>query len=204
LSIPAMVDSGSAEKSEYTYEKAVYTEAINALHQSGLYEEADQLYAEGAASGHMPWSVMPNSDEKCFGLDLHGMSVAVAHSGVCVALQKEIVTAQSDVESWNKDVMIVTGCGRRSGERFRPVLRPEVQRMLTEEFYPPLSTTSIPGNMGALLVPRDDIKAWLNHQRQQKGGRLMHVADVLRDISSGHRLENALGSAFTPPPSEDQ
>ena len=196
----------SQELNEYPYEKAVYTEAINALHKSGLYEEADQLYAEGVANGHLPWAVMQQGDGtegKRLRLDLHGMSAAVAHSAVRVSLQKEIVRLQStSSEARANDAMIITGRGRRSGERFRPVLRPEVQRMLTEEFYPPLGSSSIPGNMGALLVSSDDIQAWLNHQQQQKGERLMFVADVLRDISSvriekallssGNRLERAL------------
>lgn len=191
MSIPPVGDFVE-DTPEYTYEKAIYTEAINALHKSGLYEEADQLYAEGATSGHLPWSVMPNSDSNRLCLDLHGMSAAVAHSGVRVALQKEIVTAQNDAEVLERDVMIVTGLGRRSGERFRPVLRPEVQRMLTEEFFPPMGTSSVPGNMGALLIPKSDIRAWLEEQRKQRGERLMLVADVLKDISTGNRLEKAL------------
>jgi len=191
-----------SEVSEYTYEKAVYTESINALHKNGLYEEADQLYAEGVASGHLPWAVMPSSsggDHKQLRLDLHGMSAAVAHSAVRVSLEKEIMgpaqMAQPDDNIRARDVMIVTGRGRRSGERYRPVLRPEVQRMLTEEFYPPLGTSSLPGNLGALLVPGEDIEAWLNYQQVQKGERLMFVADVLRGISSGSRIEQALQSS---------
>jgi len=192
-----------SEVSEYTYEKAVYTESINALHKNGLYEEADQLYAEGVASGHLSWAVMPSSggggDHKQLRLDLHGMSAAVAHSAVRVSLEKEIMgpaqMAQPDDNIRARDVMIVTGRGRRSGERYRPVLRPEVQRMLTEEFYPPLSTSSMPGNLGALLVPGEDIEAWLNYQQVQKGERLMFVADVLRGISSGSRIEQALQSS---------
>lgn len=191
MSIP-LVGDFEEKTPEYTYEKAIYTEAINALHKSGLYEEADQLYAEGATNGHLPWSVMRNSDSNRLYLDLHGMSAAVAHAGVRVALQKEIATAPNDAEVLGRDVMIVTGLGRRSGERFRPVLRPEVQRMLTEEFFPPIGTSSVPGNMGALLIPKSDIEAWLEHQRKQRGERLMLVADVLKDISTGNRLERAL------------
>lgn len=193
--------SSDSDASDYTYEKAIYTESINALHKSGLYEEADQLYAEGVANGHLPWSVMDNqgaASQKQLMLDLHGMSAAVAHSAVRVALQKEIMGASSDINdenAWTKDVMIITGLGRRSGERFRPILRPEVQRMLTEEFFPPLTTSSVPGNLGALLTPSEEIGAWLTNQKQQKGERLLIVADVLRDISSGNRLEKALASS---------
>ena len=220
LSIPpAMEDTSEdgtvvdddSEEAEYTYEKAIYTESINALHKSGLYEEADQLYAEGVSNGHLPWAVLQGQGgttdkKKQLRLDLHGMSAAVAHSAVRVSLQKEIMVGSSSSQLpssssnnansiWDRNVMIITGRGRRSGEKFRPVLRPEVQRMLTEEFYPPLTTSSIPKNMGALLVPSTDIEAWLSHQQQQKGERLLSVADVLRDISSGNRLEKALRSS---------
>jgi len=203
VNIPAIGGSDDYDLagSEYTYEKAVYAESINALHKSGLYEEADQLYATGVSSGHLPWAVVPGNNRKRLRLDLHGMSAAVAHSAVRISLQREIMGSPSQQflsegnGVWDRDVMIITGRGRRSGERFRPVLRPEVQRMLTEEFYPPLGTSSMPGNLGALLVPSQDIEAWLKHQRRQRGERLLFVADVLRDISSGNRLERALLSS---------
>ena len=195
-------DVDSDEVSEYTYEKAIYTESINALHKNGLYIEADQLYAEGVAAGHLPWAVIDGHDQTSqLRLDLHGMSAAVAHAAVRVSLQKETMASQSSsikhaTRRRMRDVLIITGRGRRSGEKYRPVLRPEVQRMLTEEFYPPLGTSSIPGNMGALLVSSKDIDGWLDHQRKQKGERLLFVADVLRDISSGNRLERALLRKF--------
>ena len=89
-------------------------------------------------------------------------------------------------------MIIVTGRGRNSALRMRPVLRPEVQRMLLEEFYPPLSTTSIPGNMGAVRIPSSDISAWLSHQRKQKGSRMLAVASVLRNLSSVDRLRQSI------------
>jgi exonuclease III len=142
LNIPPH-DNNIGEKafddSEYTYEKAIYTESINALHKSGLYEEADQLYAEGVTNGHLPWAVMTTrgKENKQLRLDLHGMSAAVAHSAVRVSLQKEIMGSSSSSQpsssggSTNRarDVLIITGQGRRSGERFRPVLRPGERRI---------------------------------------------------------------------------
>jgi hypothetical protein len=197
LNIPSDNLDGKSEVSEYTYEKAIHTEAINALYKNGLYTEADQLYADGVTNGHLPWPVLDGIDDEQLKLDLHGMSAAVAHSAVRVSLQKEIIGSQTyDGDAKARDVLIITGRGRRSGEMFRPVLRPEVQRMLTEEFYPPLGTRSIPGNMGALLVSSGDIEGWLNHQQKQKGERLLFVADMLRDITSGNRLERALFKKF--------
>ena len=176
---------------EYTYEKALYTEAINALNKHGMYEEADQLYAEGAADGHLPWAVIEDDDPSVLKLDLHGMSAAVAHSAICVSLQKE--TARSTGGgAWDKDVIVLTGTGRRSGERFRPVLTTEVQKMLQLKFVPPLQALSAQGNKATLKIPKEDIVAWFDHQKRQKRERLLAVADVMRDISSGNRLERAL------------
>lgn len=68
--------------------------------------------------------------------------------------------------------------------------------MLLEEFYPPLSTVSVPGNMGALRVPASDINAWLKHQREQKGARLLAIADVLKNFSSGSRLKQMIAKSL--------
>ena len=64
--------------------------------------------------------------------------------------------------------------------------------MLVEEFYPPLNTASIPGNMGAVRVPAEDIQKWLSHQRQQKGSRMLAVASVIKNISSIDRLRQSI------------
>ena len=56
--------------------------------------------------------------------------------------------------------------------------------MLVEEFYPPVSSSSIPGNMGALRVPASDIQAWLQHQHRAKGARMLALAAVLRKLST--------------------
>eukprot|EP00984_Skeletonema_dohrnii_P012466 scaffold5060_cov123-Skeletonema_dohrnii-CCMP3373.AAC.4 len=184
-------DDASDDDLDYTYEKALYTESINALYKHGMYEEADQLYAEGAASGHLPWAVMEDSDPSTLKLDLHGMSIAVAHSAICVSLQKETARS-SDGSVWDKDVVIITGTGRRSGERFRPVLTTELQKMLQGQFVPSLAASAVPGNKGMLKIPREDIVAWFDHQRRQKRERLLAVAEAMRDITSGDRLERAL------------
>lgn len=194
MSIPRMEntdDDVPDDDLDYTYEKALYTEAINALYKHGLYEEADQLYAEGAANGHLPWAVIEDNDVSTLKLDLHGMSIAVAHSAICVSLQKETARS-SDGSGWDKDVFILTGTGRRSGERFRPVLTAEVQKMLQGQFVPSLGASALPGSKGMLRIPREDVANWFDHQRQQKRDRLLAVAEAMRDITSGDRLERAL------------
>jgi pentatricopeptide repeat protein len=179
-------------------ERILYVGAITTLYKDGLYDAADEVFVTAISKGCLPFNLDRQSygAENRFTLDLHGMNVAVAHSAVRIALQQEVLS-----NSWNRtelcdnDIVIVTGRGRKSALQMRPVLRPEIQRMLVEEFYPPLSTTSVPGNMGALRVASEEINAWLDCQRQQKGARMLSVAAVLKNLSSGSRLKEALSRA---------
>lgn len=192
----------SPNANEPTYEYFVYTEAITALYRNGCYDRADELYASAVACDALPWAVVSGGaiTSPNLTLDLHGMTSAVAHSAVRVALQREVQSASWSMTDdasdsgemlWERDVVVITGRGKGSERRYRPVLRPEVQRMLVEEFYPPIGTSSIPGNMGALQLPSSDIEGWLNHQRGQKGKRLLAMADILKDLS-GPRLKGSL------------
>jgi len=173
-----------------SYENAIYTAAITSLHKNGLYDSADELYARAMTEGFLPWPILEDEDNPMqLKLDLHGMSLAIAHAAVRVSLQQ---FGQSAVETSKQDVIIVTGRGKRSFKYLRPCLRPEVQRMLLEEFYPPLSTASIPGNMGALIIPSTDVAAWNKYQYQQKGKCFIKIASILKSISCGNRLQKAL------------
>ena len=178
----------SFEDSEASsYEEILCTGALNSLHLHGLYEDADVLYVQACTQGYLPFSIEADDVSNTFVLDLHGMNVAMAHSAVRIALQHYALPASQD-----GDMVIVTGRGMNSAQRLRPVLRPEVQRMLLEEFYPPLSTSSIPGNMGALRVPAQDVKEWVTEQRQQKGARMLAIADVLKNLTSGERIRKSI------------
>ena len=204
----------SYPNTDENYEMVLYVGAITALHNEGLYDDADDAFVAAVNGRFLPFdlkSQVLDDGKQHIVLDLHGMNVPVAHSAVRVALQQEVETASwstkqplkrpsssssdgddSSTLLWDDDMIIVTGRGRNSALRMRPVLRPEVQRMLLEEFYPPLCTTSIPGNMGAVRIPSTDIGAWLAHQRQQKGSRMLAVASVLRNVSSVDRIRNSI------------
>jgi pentatricopeptide repeat protein len=171
---------------EVTYEEMLYIGAVTSLHLNGLYDDADEIYVSGVSEGHLPF-VLESQSEKVV-LDLHGLNVAMAHSAVRVAMRQQ--TAISNERS-TSDMMIITGRGRNSAIHLRPVLRPEIQRMLVEEFYPPLNTLSMPGNMGALLVLADDISRWQEHQEGQKGARMLALAAVLKDFST-NRLRQSI------------
>jgi hypothetical protein len=178
--------SDRREEAKHSYEEIIYIGAITHLHNNGLYEDADELYLHAVTNQHLPFSVAssePNGDQL---LDLHGMNVALANSAVRIAFQQQVMHG-----AIGGDLVIVTGRGVNSFYQMRPVIRPEIQRMLTEEFYPPLSTTSIPGNMGALRVPAQDIEGWTRHQRQQKGVRMLAIAEALRNLS-GIRLKRSI------------
>jgi hypothetical protein len=187
------------------YELTLYVSAITALYMNGLYDAADDIFVGAVSSGVIPFQLERQSygAEKRVTLDLHGMNTAVAHSAVRCALQQEALSARwTSKELWDNDMVIITGRGKKSALQMRPILRPEVQRMLIEEFYPPLSTVSVPGNMGALRVSSDGIVEWVEHQRQLKGDRMMAVAAFLKDFSSGHRIREAFSKAASAKPGD--
>jgi pentatricopeptide repeat protein len=183
-----------------SYEEILCTGALNSLHANGLYDDADVLYVQAYTQGYLPFSVERADSSTEFTLDLHGMNVAMAHSAVRIALQQYVLPESSSAERLpndedkqnDVDMIIVTGRGMNSVQRLRPVLRPEIQRMLLEEFYPPLSTTSVPGNMGALRVPANDVREWVLEQRQQKGVRMLAIADVIKSLTSGERIRKSI------------
>ena len=177
------------QKSGLGYEEILYIGAITALHNNGIYDDADDLYVDAMAKGFLPYCVSTEEGSNQVILDLHGMNVALAHSAVRIALQQDVLLSNNGADC---DLYIVTGRGRHSAYQMRPILRPEIQRMLTEEFYPPLNTASVPGNMGALNVPLDDIKAWVSHQRQMKGVRMLAVADMIKRLSGMKRLKRSI------------
>jgi len=170
------------------YEEMLYIGAVTSLHNNGLYDEADEVFMAGVSAGYLPFyfSAEENGDNV---LDLHGLNVALAHSAVRVAMRQHAAAFE---ENGSTDMMIITGRGRNSAFRLRPILRPEVQRMLLEEFYPPLNTLSVPGNIGALKVLGHDIDAWQNYQQEQKGARMLELADLLRNLSCQDRLKKSI------------
>jgi pentatricopeptide repeat protein len=192
LQIPTYLSKASNKIDfDSSYEFAIYSQAIVVLYQNGLYDHADELYAAAVAGHFLPFALLQKeANDKFYRLDLHGMNSAIAHSAVRVSLQHWIQT--SVAKPITDDLLIVTGRGRGSTRWLRPILRPEVQRMLMEEFYPPISTVSMPGNMGALKVSAADVNEWMNHQQQQKGVRLLTVAEILKSFTSGSLLRRAL------------
>ena len=174
----------------------LYISAITALSNEGLYAAADELFLAAVTRGRMPFSLDATvlEGEPCVTVDLHRMNLAVAQSAVRIALQKHMFTMASGPRAANSDVVIITGRGLGSVLKMRPVLRPEVQRLLLEEFYPPLNTFSVAGNMGALRISYNDVKAWVEHQNSAKGAHMLTVAAALKSLASVERLRGVLAA----------
>jgi hypothetical protein len=121
-------------------------------------------------------------------IDLHCLTVPLAHATVRYALhtiQREmdeiivkerhngdndkkeskettIVTTDSNPKSIrDHSLTIITGIGKRSINKLEPVIRPQVQDMLLEQFYPPLSSMTMTGNTGRVLVTQEAIQEWV-------------------------------------------
>jgi hypothetical protein len=192
LQVPSseIVNKSALPTYETSYEMAVYTEAITALYKDGLYDNADYLYVRAIKEGYLSLAGVETVSDEVFRIDLHGMNKAIAHSAVRVSLQHLVQSKSS--EKLEQNVMIITGRGKRSLRHLRPVLRPEVQRMLMEEFYPPMGSMSVRGNMGALTIEAKDVNAWLDRQQQQKGVRFLAIADALKSITTASVLKQLL------------
>ena len=183
------LSSSVTKNNNMSYEEMLYVGTISALHNNGLYDDADEFFMSGIQDGFLPFNFIRENGQ--FVLDLHGLNVALSHSVVRIALRQQAATFAEE-ETSHSNMMIITGKGRNSEFQLRPVLRPEVQRMLLEEFYPPLNTMSVPGNIGALTVLAQDIEAWQEQQQQQKGIRMLKLAAVLKNLSSQERLKKII------------
>jgi Smr domain len=167
------------------YRERLYVSAVTSLYNNGLYEYADDQFVTAVAQGAIQFQVAVDSclpTKKSITLDLHGMNLAMAHSAVSIALQRE-ASYHNDALAKPIELMIITGKGVNSKLKLRPILRPAVQQMLVEEFYPPLATTTSPGNTGVLVIPPGEISSWLDYQCQQRGVRMLLVAAMLKNLA---------------------
>jgi len=183
------LSSSTTKNKNMSYEEMLYVGAVTALHNNGLYDDADEFFMSGIHDGFLPFHFVRENGQ--FVLDLHGLNVALAHSVVRIAMRQQVATLAEE-ETSQINMIIITGKGRNSEFHLQPILRPEVQRMLLEEFYPPLNTMSVPGNIGALTILAQDIEAWQEQQQQQKGIRMLKLAVVLRNLSSQERLKKII------------
>jgi hypothetical protein len=68
----------------------------------------------------------------------------------------------------------------RGSEAQQPVLRPEVQRLLIEEFYPPLSTSTAPANPGRIIVKAAEVRAWTDYNLKTRSELLSQIGGSVK------------------------
>jgi pentatricopeptide repeat protein len=147
-----------------------YTAAITILHQYGHYPQADSLYQLAVQYGKAR-----GLNAKCE-LDLHGMNVPVAAAAVRCALKDIAQSWHGAGEGSLRDLVLITGVGKGSLVEWNPVLRPHVQDLLVEQFYPPIDSVTQPGNPGRVVVTGSTIRSWLKRLRYSSpGGAPFHI-----------------------------
>jgi len=121
-----------------------------------------------------------------FAVDLHGFTAPLAATAIRAALVEHWETDGGERE----DLVIITGKGLHSsssssssssvrGRFLTPVVRPEVQQMLIEQFNPPISTWTSPGNTGRLVVGFDAINAWVDESDAMRGLLMAKLRDLV-------------------------
>jgi hypothetical protein len=103
--------------------------AVTSLHLHGLYDDADEIFMSGISSGYLPLNFVGDAIGPQV-LVLHGLNIALSHSAVRIAMRQH--TSKFDGGAEVSDMIIVTGRGRNSAFHLRPIVRPEVQRMLMD------------------------------------------------------------------------
>jgi len=175
--------------------RMLYVGAITALHRNGLFDEADIIFARGVSDKHLSFAIMDDSEKII--LDLHDMNIATSLTAVRAALFDAMNAAfrsgggMLSTAEFSKDVILITGRGAHSKRLFKPVLRPEVQRYLLEDFYPPLSTSTVVGNTGAIRILKSDVEAWMQFNMRKKNAHIFRLSEV---ISFTHR---SVGNAMS-------
>ena len=193
----ASMESSKTISDDTSYLPVLFSSAVTALYKNGMFDLADDMFLSGVTHGAIPLSYVTSTDGGLYRnttIDLHGFNLAMAHSAVRVSLQQEAL----ELSESNKGtrVTIVTGRGLRSALRLRPILRPAVQQMLVEEFYPPLGSSTVPWNTGALEIDPTDVAAWTENQKWQKGTRMLIVAAMLKNVA--RPLSVAISRAIEP------
>jgi len=51
---------------------------------------------------------------------------------------------------------------------------------LIEEFYPPINSSTLRKNMGAIRIDSADVNAWYDNQHKQIKKRMLILADILK------------------------
>jgi len=190
--------------------RVLLREALGLLHGEGRFAAADEAYALAAASKVVShWKQAPavaGSAPSPRAVDLHGLSGPLACAAIRAALtEHHRIWLSSGGGQTGPNLVIITGQGLHSARSSRgsadssdhgagpaSVLRAAVQRMLTEEFNPPLDSWTVPGNAGRLVVPAAGIAAWAAASLAAKAGLMARLGELVaartrRDAAARHQ-----------------
>ncbi len=128
--------------SEQTYiPPGVVSDAISYVYTEGRIDLALEIYKNLYHNGYINhWS---NQAENI--IDLHTYSRGMAYAAITIAL--------SEIKPRKNKLTIITGRNiGRNNDNNEYKLSTEVQRCLIEDFYPPISSSTVPGNPGRLYI----------------------------------------------------
>jgi len=165
---------------------SIYIAAIQAYHSFGMYDSAAEWFEKAVSYGLMgselklavEQGIKHNSASIV--IDLHGYVLPVANAAIRFTMNEIWRLCQETQACGVKPLEIVTGIGKHSTTQFKPTLRPEVQRMLVEEFYPPIYTSTKPGNSGRVLISQQMISDWIDYNKNARKSLMLRLTDVLQ------------------------
>ena len=120
----------------------------------------------------------------------------MAHVAIRAALQEHVASWRSDAAAKEfetaqpcSDLVIITGRGKNSVTRLEPILRPEVQRMLVDEFYPPLSSWTLGSSSSSLpnplVVKVGSVASYEKRTTEMKSTSLLHEEKGKKEKAEG-------------------
>lgn len=144
---------------------------LSFIYRQGQTERVLELYRKYCAKlKRVPWKTSKNGGPE---VDLHFMSKGMAYAVLTTSMQQvaenhllvnqttfTIITGQNIELRSNAQLQQLSSSSSSSSsnklESYR--LSDEVQRILIDEFYPPIPSSTEPGNPGRLIVRLDDIR----------------------------------------------
>jgi pentatricopeptide repeat protein len=142
--------------------EGVVSDAVSFVYRVGRTDLSLSMYRSLYSVGHVQhWH-----DKDHLEMDLHNFSRGMAFAAIKVAIDEAKIIAKNKI---NRDLIIITGrsISRRSKDNnnndedddlYGYKLSNEIQRVLIEDFYPPIDSATIPDNPGRLriIIPNTD------------------------------------------------
>lgn len=135
---------------------------IDTLDTFGLFPHARRVFDRMQSNGMLADSWLRRDG---FEIDLHTFSRGVAKCAVVHAFEtlksSEAKRSAGNTKEQDDELRIITGVGKRSKEYMQPVVRQEIQTLLSRAFNPAIWPAVHRTNPGVLLVRRSALRKWL-------------------------------------------